>query len=41
MTDKLGVIFDVDGVLIDSYQSHFESWRQLAQEIGRIYTEAD
>lgn len=41
MTDTLGVIFDVDGVLIDSYQSHFESWRQLAKEIGRTYTEAE
>ena len=23
------VLFDVDGVLVDSYQAHFESWRQL------------
>lgn len=39
MTDRQGVIFDVDGVLIDSYQSHFQSWRELASEIGRTYTE--
>ncbi len=25
----LGVIFDMDGVLIDSYQAHFESWRRM------------
>jgi beta-phosphoglucomutase len=37
---KLGIIFDVDGVLIDSYQAHFESWRRLYGEIGCDYTEA-
>ena len=41
MADGIGVIFDVDGVLIDSYQSHFESWRLLATEIGRSCTEAE
>jgi beta-phosphoglucomutase len=35
-----GVIFDMDGVLIDSYRAHFESWRQVASENGRVYTEA-
>ncbi len=28
----IGVIFDVDGVLIDSYEPHMESWRLLARE---------
>src|SRR5512133_3473546 len=28
------VIFDMDGVLIDSYHAHFESWRLLASELG-------
>jgi beta-phosphoglucomutase len=41
MVDRQGVIFDVDGVLIDSYQSHFQSWRELASEIGRTYSEAE
>lgn len=41
MAEGLGVIFDVDGVLIDSYQAHFESWRQLAAEIGRTCSEAE
>ncbi len=27
---KLGVIFDMDGVLVNSYQAHFESWRAAA-----------
>ena len=34
MATKLGVIFDVDGVLVDSYQAHFQSWRRLGREIG-------
>ena len=33
------VIFDVDGVLIDSYQPHFESWREIALQHGVDYTE--
>lgn len=41
MAEGLGVIFDVDGVLIDSYQAHFESWRQLAAEIGRTCSESE
>lgn len=28
------VIFDVDGVLVDSYQAHFLSWRQMFAEQG-------
>lgn len=33
------IIFDVDGVLIDSYRAHFESWRQLADEAGQPFDE--
>lgn len=33
------VIFDVDGVLIDSYQPHFQSWQQLFAELGEPFTE--
>ena len=28
------VIFDIDGVLIDSYQAHFDSWQALGAEHG-------
>src|SRR5215208_3276341 len=38
---KLGVIFDMDGVLIDSYQAHFVSWTRLYDELGIAYSEAD
>ena len=31
--DKRGVIFDLDGVLVDSSQFHYESWRRLSQEV--------
>lgn len=34
-----GVIFDMDGVLVDSHAAHLESWKRLAAEIGRTVTE--
>lgn len=34
------VIFDMDGVLVDSYAPHLESWRMLAREVGVEITEA-
>jgi beta-phosphoglucomutase len=38
-TQRYGVIFDMDGVLVDSYHPHFESWRQLAEENDLQMTE--
>ena len=35
------VIFDVDGVLVDSYQPHFQSWRLVLAEMGVDFTEAE
>lgn len=29
-----GVIFDMDGVLIDSGPAHFESWQRVGEELG-------
>ena len=37
--DQKAVIFDMDGVLIDSYRAHFESWRAVAAEHHRVYSE--
>ena len=34
------VIFDMDGVLVDSYQPHLDSWRVLAEENGLSITTA-
>jgi beta-phosphoglucomutase len=35
------VIFDVDGVLVDSARAHFSSWRALARESGFELGEAE
>ncbi len=37
----VAVIFDVDGVLVDSYQAHFLSWRQLFRELGMDCSEQE
>ncbi len=37
--DCKAAIFDMDGVLIDSYRAHFESWQLAAKEYDRVYTE--
>jgi len=36
---RLCVIFDMDGVLVDSYQAHWKSWQLMATEFGRELTE--
>ena len=33
-------IFDMDGVLVDTYRAHFESWREMARGAGLDMTEA-
>lgn len=38
---RTAVIFDVDGVLIDSYQAHFESWLRMFGEHGVSFTEEE
>ncbi len=35
------VIFDVDGVLVDSYQAHFHSFQKLLGELGCEFTEPE
>ena len=40
MAKRPAVIFDIDGVLVDSYQAHFESWQRLAETHGFAMTEA-
>jgi beta-phosphoglucomutase len=36
---QFAVIFDMDGVLVDSYHAHFESWKRLYGELGIEYSE--
>lgn len=33
-TDIAGMIFDLDGVLVDTAKYHYLAWRRLAQELG-------
>ena len=35
------IIFDIDGVLIDSYHSHLQSWQQVAHRYDRQMSEDD
>jgi beta-phosphoglucomutase len=35
------VIFDMDGVLIDSYDAHFAGWKAMYRELGLDYSEED
>lgn len=37
--EKKGVIFDMDGVLIDSFRPHFESWQVVGREDNVSFTE--
>jgi beta-phosphoglucomutase len=32
---KLGVIFDMDGVLVDSSDAHYRAWSRLGEELGK------
>jgi len=35
------IIFDIDGVLVDSYQAHFLSWKRLGERYGKSITEQE
>ena len=37
---RIGIIFDIDGVLVDSYAAHMHSWMRLAQEQAASISEA-
>ena len=39
--DALAVIFDMDGVLIDTYRAHYRSWLEVAEAEGLAFTEAE
>ena len=30
--NKIGLLFDMDGVIVDNHQYHFLSWQKLAKE---------
>jgi beta-phosphoglucomutase len=37
---KIGVIFDLDGVIVDTAKYHFLAWKNLADSLGFEFTEA-
>lgn len=39
--NDLGVIFDMDGVLVDSYRAHLQSWQVMARQHDLQMSEAD
>ncbi|MBA3482479.1 MAG: HAD family phosphatase [Pirellulales bacterium] len=39
MPKDLAVIFDVDGVLTDSYAPHFSAWQRMFAELGLQFTD--
>lgn len=41
MTEYLGVIFDLDGVLVDTAKYHFLAWKKLADQLDIPFTEED
>src|SRR3972149_6153742 len=41
MSDVYAAIFDMDGVLIDTYHAHYQSWLCMAQREGLTFTEAE
>ena len=38
MAKEIAVIFDMDGVLVDTFEAHYESWNVVAQEEGTAMT---
>lgn len=38
--DKIGCLFDLDGVLVDTAVYHYQAWKALANRLGFDFTEA-
>jgi beta-phosphoglucomutase len=38
-TDKIGCLFDLDGVLVDTAVYHYQAWKALANSLGFDFTE--
>lgn len=41
MKKEIAVLFDLDGVIVDTAKYHFLAWKQLADELGFSFTEKD
>src|SRR5262245_41576529 len=36
-----GIIWDMDGTLVDTAEMHFAAWKRLTQELGQPFSRAD
>ncbi|WP_280768136.1 beta-phosphoglucomutase [Salipaludibacillus daqingensis] len=41
MATPKAILFDLDGVIVDTAKHHFQAWKQLANELGFSFTEED
>ncbi len=41
MKEIKGLLFDLDGVIVDTAKYHYLAWKDLANELGIIFTEKD
>jgi beta-phosphoglucomutase len=41
MTSFSACLFDLDGVIVDTAKYHFIAWREIARELGFVFTEKD
>ncbi|WP_150275594.1 beta-phosphoglucomutase [Paenibacillus tepidiphilus] len=41
MSEIKACLFDLDGVLVDTARYHFIAWRELAEQLGFVFTEQD
>ena len=41
MSNNYAVIFDMDGVLVDTYRAHYESWLAMARSEGLQFSEEE
>ena len=36
-----GLIFDLDGVIVNTEKNHFLAWKQIASELGLFFSEKE
>ncbi len=39
--EKKGIIFDLDGVIVDTAKYHYMAWKNIAERLGYAFTEKD
>lgn len=41
MKNYKGLLFDLDGVIVDTAKYHYIAWKELAEELGILFTRQD